>query len=70
MKKNMGTFDRLTRIIIAMVLAVLWYQHIVTGIPGTILLAIACIFLLTSVVGTCPLYSLFGLRTCSNKKAV
>ena len=70
MKQNMGTFDRLARVIIALVLAVLWFQHVVTGTLGIIFLTVSCIFLLTSIIGTCPLYSLFGINTCSRKKTI
>jgi Protein of unknown function (DUF2892) len=69
MKQNMGTADRLVRLILAIVFAVLWFQNIVTGIAGIVVLTLGCIFMLTSVIGTCPLYSLFDINTGSRKKS-
>jgi hypothetical protein len=64
MKTNMGTWDRLIRVIIALVAAALVYYDVVEGVYSYILLAITAIFLLTSLVGFCPLYGIFGLNTC------
>jgi hypothetical protein len=69
MKKNMGAADRFIRIILAIVLIYLYYTNVVTGALGIALLAIGGIFLLTSIIGSCPLYSLIGIKTCSAKKA-
>lgn len=68
MKKNMGTADRIIRVIIAAVIAVLYFSNIITGTFGVILLALAAIFVLTSLVSFCPLYSIFGASTCPVKK--
>lgn len=67
MKGNMGPLDRILRIIIALVIGVLYFTKIVTGTIGTILLVIALIFLLTSIVGYCPLYSIIGISTKKSK---
>ncbi len=69
MKKNMGNADRIIRLVIAGVLALLWFQNIVTGNWGIVLLAIAWVFTVTSLVSFCPLYKLFGANTCSVKEA-
>jgi hypothetical protein len=63
MKKNMGSFDRLTRLLIALGLIALYFTHLVNGVPGIVLLAIAGIFVLTSFVGYCPAYSVFRFRS-------
>lgn len=68
MKRNMGNTDRLTRIIVAVVIAILFTTHVITGVFGYILLGIATIFLLTSFISFCPLYSLFGINTCKTRK--
>jgi hypothetical protein len=70
MKKNMGNLDRTIRLLLAFVMALLALTSLVTGTAGIILLAIAGIFLLTSIVGMCPLYSLIGFNTCLRKKSV
>lgn len=63
MKKNMGTADRVVRVILAIVMIVLYFQGIVTGFWGIVLLVLSGIFLLTSLVSFCPLYLPFGIRT-------
>lgn len=68
MKKNMGNADRIIRLLIAAVIAVLYFTNILTGTVGIVLLVIAGIFTLTSLVGFCPLYKLVGFNTCSAKK--
>jgi hypothetical protein len=68
MKKNMGTTDRAIRIVIAIVIGILSYTNVITGTLATVLLVLAGIFVLTSLVSFCPLYSLVGLNTCSTKK--
>jgi len=67
MKKNMGNADRLIRVIIAVVAIVLYYTGIVTGTLGIVLIALSGIFLLTSLISFCPLYSLVGVNTCKTK---
>ncbi|MDX1670743.1 MAG: DUF2892 domain-containing protein [Balneolaceae bacterium] len=64
MKKNMGTIDRSLRTIIAIVIGILFYNGTLGGTLGIVLLVLAGIFLLTSLVGFCPLYAPFGLKTC------
>ncbi|MCB0495872.1 MAG: DUF2892 domain-containing protein [Cyclobacteriaceae bacterium] len=63
MKANMGGADRVIRIVIAIILGVLYYQGIVTGTLGIVLLVVAVVFALTSLVSFCPLYLPFGMST-------
>lgn len=64
MKKNMGTTDRIIRVLVAVVLGVLYYTQIISGTIGIALLVVAGIFVLTSVVSFCPLYAPLGISTC------
>ncbi len=64
MKKNMGSVDRIVRIVIVIALAALYFTGTVTGLWGTIALVAAAIFTLTSLVGFCPIYSILGVKTC------
>lgn len=68
MKKNMGTADRIIRVIVAVIIAVLYYIGVIPGTLGVVLLVLAGVFLLTSLVSFCPLYAPFGLKTCSTQK--
>ncbi|MDI9862826.1 DUF2892 domain-containing protein [Flectobacillus sp. DC10W] len=64
MKKNMGNTDKLIRIIIAIIFAALYFTGTLTGTIGIIAMVIAGVFVLTSLVSFCPLYTLFGISTC------
>jgi Protein of unknown function (DUF2892) len=68
MKKNMGNPDRIIRILLAVVFGVLYFTNTVTGTLGLILLILGVVFVLTSLVSFCPLYSIFGISTCPVKK--
>jgi hypothetical protein len=68
MKKNMGNADRLIRLTIAAIFAVLYFTNVIPGTPGIVLVVLASIFVLTSLVSFCPLYAPFGLSTCQTKK--
>ena len=70
MKKNMGSTDRIVRIIAAVIMAILYFSGTVTGTLGIVLLVVAGVFLLTSFVSFCPLYAPFGISTCKVKDAV
>ncbi len=65
----MGGTDRVIRILVALVIGILYLTNAITGTWAYVLLAVAGVFLLTSVVGICPLYSLFGINSCKAKKA-
>ena len=67
MKKNMGGMDRIVRFIVAAGVAVLYYTGLIEGTLAYVLLALAAIFLLTSFVSFCPLYTVFGINTCKVK---
>lgn len=66
MKKNIGTIDRAIRVLIAVVLAILVFAKVINGVAGIVLLILASVFVITSLLGFCPLYFPFGLKT--NKK--
>jgi len=63
MKRNMSNLDRIIRIILAALFAYLYFGGIVTGVLGIILVVLGVIFLLTSIVGFCPLYALLKIST-------
>lgn len=69
MKKNMGTTDRVIRILLAALFAYLYFGGIVTGTWGLVLVILGGVFLLTSLVSFCPLYTLAGINTCKAKKS-
>ncbi len=64
----MGAVDKAIRVVIAAVIAGLYYTGTISGTLGIVLLVFAGVFVLTSLVSFCPLYTLFGISTCPNKQ--
>lgn len=67
MKSNMGSADRIVRVIVAAVILILFLTNVITGVLGIVLLALAAIFVLTSLIKFCPLYWPFKISTNSKK---
>ena len=67
MKNNMGTIDRIMRLVVFAAAAGLYFGGAITGVFGLIVMILGVVFLLTSFVGFCPLYAPFGLSTCERK---
>lgn len=63
MKKNMGTTDKMIRIIVAAIIAILYFTKVISGTLAIVLLVFAAVFIVTSLLGNCPLYPLFGMNT-------
>lgn len=68
MKKNMGSTDRMIRVIVAIVVSILFFTHTITGTIGWVLLVLSGVFLATSFISFCPLYVPFGINTCKSDK--
>lgn len=64
----MSTFDRIFRTLIVVAIAILYFAKVISGTLAIVLLIAAGIFLLTSLAGSCPMYSLFGISTCKVRK--
>lgn len=67
MKKNMGTVDKVIRILVAVVIAVLYFTNVISGTLAMILGIFAIVFALTSFISFCPLYLPFGISTLKSK---
>ena len=67
MKKNMGSTDRIIRVLLAAVIAILYFTNTISGTLGLVLLILGAIFLLTSFISFCPLYAPFGISTCKHQ---
>ena len=65
--KNIGKADKIVRVLIAVLFTVLFLNQVITGVMGVILVILAGVFLLTSIVGTCPLYLPFKINTNHKK---
>ncbi len=64
MKNNMGSIDRVIRIVVVAALVALYFTDTISGLWGTVALVAAGIFTLTSLTGFCPIYAIFGVKTC------
>ncbi|HKI83671.1 MAG TPA: DUF2892 domain-containing protein [Candidatus Krumholzibacteria bacterium] len=69
MTKNMGSADRIIRLVIALVAALLYFTGTVGGTLGIILLIVAAVFLVTGFMGSCPGYLPLGISTRGKPKA-
>jgi hypothetical protein len=63
MKKNIGSIDKVIRVLFAIVVAALYFTGVISGTLGIVLLIVGGVLLLTSIVGTCPIYLPFGIST-------
>ena len=68
MKKNMGSTDKAIRLLLAALVAILYFTGIINGLMAIILGIFAVIFALTSFISFCPLYLPFGISTLKKKK--
>jgi hypothetical protein len=63
----MGNADRIIRLLVAAAITILFFTNIITGTVGIVLLVLAAIFVLTSLVGFCPIYAMIGMNTCPKR---
>jgi hypothetical protein len=68
MKKNMGKTDKLIRVTLGLIFIALYFSGTVTGTLGIVLVILGAVFILTSAMSFCPLYTLVGINTCAVKK--
>lgn len=69
MTQNMGRYDRLIRIIVAVLVAVLYFTGRISGVTAIALGVVAVAFLATSLAGWCPLYAPFSISTRGRRHA-
>lgn len=62
--KNIGSTDKIIRVVIAIILGALYFTGSVTGVLGIVLLVVAVMLILTSLIGFCGIYKLLGIKTC------
>ncbi|OFY85313.1 MAG: hypothetical protein A3F72_15135 [Bacteroidetes bacterium RIFCSPLOWO2_12_FULL_35_15] len=64
MKTNMGSIDRITRVLIAVMIIALYFSNIISGTIAIVLLVFSGVLIVTSFINFCPLYALSGIKTC------
>lgn len=65
----MGAADKLIRLVVAAIIAILFFMEVITGKLALVLLIVAVVFVLTSLISFCPLYGFLGINTCHTKKS-
>jgi len=68
MKINMGPVDRIVRLVLAAVIAVLYLAKVIGGTLAVVLGILAVVFFVTALAGVCPLYIPLGISTTKKKK--
>lgn len=63
MKSNMGSTDRIIRLIVAVLVLILFMTDVISGTLGWVLIGVAAVFTLTSMINFCPLYTILGIST-------
>lgn len=67
MKTNMGMLDKIFRIALVLLIAILYFTNVISGTLSIILFIVSAVFILTSLIGFCPIYHFLGIST-KNKK--
>ena len=65
MKNNIGIIDRLFRVSVALVVAILYFTNQISGTAAIILGVVAVAFIATSSISFCPIYAMLGLSSKS-----
>ncbi len=68
MSPNVGSTDKIVRLVVAVVAVILAFVTGPGSVLGIVLWIVAAIMALTALVGMCPLYKIFGINTCPADK--
>ncbi len=68
MKKNLGSADRVIRLVLAVLFVVLYFAGITSGTLGIVLIVLGAVFALTSFVSFCPIYYALGISSNGKKE--
>lgn len=63
MKANIHNLDKVARIILVIVVAVLYFAGIISGVVAIILAVIAAFLVVTVFISFCPIYHFLGIST-------
>ncbi|MDN3664190.1 DUF2892 domain-containing protein [Algibacter miyuki] len=68
MEKNIGSIDKAIRILTGITVALLYYFNIISGTLAFVLMVVAIILLVTSLINSCPIYSLLKINSTKKRK--
>ena len=63
MKANIGSIDKLVRILIAALILVLYFANVISGTVAIVLFIVAAILLITAFINFCPIWHFLGIST-------
>ena len=67
MKSNLGTIDKISRVLVFSAAVLLYFLEVTSGALGIALIAIGAVLLLTSLINYCPIYAILGISTKRKK---
>ena len=67
MKKNMGLVDRVVRLLLVILIFLSIGANRITGAVAVIMGILALLFIITSLLGFCPIYVPFKISTLKKK---
>lgn len=67
MKRNIGNTDKLIRLLLALLVAVLYFFGVISGTLAIVLGILALVLVATSMVSFCGLYTILGINTCKTR---
>ncbi|GAA4399405.1 hypothetical protein GCM10023168_06660 [Fodinibacter luteus] len=68
MTANVGSTDKVIRLVLALAAVVGAFVAGFTTVAGILLLVLAAVLAVTAVTGFCPLYRVLGLSTCPARR--
>jgi len=66
MKVNEASWDRIVRVVLGAVLLFVGFGSTISGALGVIVGTLGVVFVVTGLMGFCPLYALFKIDTNKN----
>ncbi|MEP0006344.1 MAG: DUF2892 domain-containing protein [Balneola sp.] len=63
MKKNIGSADKIVRLLLAVAGIGIYFTDTVTGTWGLVILIVGLILGLTALINFCPIWATFGVKT-------
>ena len=68
MKKNVGTTDKIVRILVAIIIVILYATNVISATAALILGIFAMLLVVTSFLSFCPIYLPFNISTFKKKE--
>lgn len=67
MKKNVGSTDKMIRMGLAILIAILYFTKVISGTTAVVLGILAIVFAVTAFLNFCPIWAVLGVNTDKKK---